>query len=222
MRMNQTFRPPVLLLLALVFLSGGQLLAADRIAVDAEHVTPLLPGMKAPQFEIRDAHGKLLKIDPAKFKKPVVITFYRGGWCPYCNLHLSELRHAEKELLEMGFDVWFLSTDKPEILYESLQTPDIKYSIYSDAKLDAAKKFGIAFQLDEKTVALYKGFGIDLNVTSGEKHQSLPAPATFLIGTDGIIQFMYTNPDYKVRLHPDLLVTAAKVYLKGADKRLLK
>lgn len=84
--------------------------------------------------------------------------------------------------------------------------------------MDAAKKFGIAFQLDEKTVSLYKGYGIDLDVTSGEKHQSLPAPATFLIGTNGIIQFMYTNPDYKVRLHPDLLITAAKVYLKGADK----
>ncbi len=222
MRIDLFFKLPVLLFIATLLLSGTELIAADRVAVDAEHVTPLLPGMKAPEFELRDTRGKLFKVDPAKLEKPVVITFYRGGWCPYCNLHLAELRHAEKKLLEMGFDVWFLSTDKPEILYESLQTPDIKYSIYSDAKLDAAKKFGIAFQLNKKTVALYKGFGIDLDKTTGESYQSLPAPATFLIGTGGIIQFMYTNPDYKVRLHPDLLLTAAKVYLEGADKRLLK
>ena len=192
------------------------------IATNAESITPLLPGMKAPQFEIRDVTGKLIAINPEKLEKPVVLTFFRGGWCPYCNMHLAELRHAEKEVLEMGFDVWFLSTDKPEILYESLKQPDIKYTIYSDAKLDAAKKFGVAFQVDKNTIQLYQGFGIDLITASGEQHQALPAPATFLIGTDGIINFMYTNPDYKVRLHPDLIITAAKVYTQEADKRLLK
>jgi len=201
---------------------SAQSSSSNGLAIDAEHVTPLLPGMKAPQFEIRDVTGKLISVDPEKLEKPVILTFFRGGWCPYCNMHLAELRHAEKELLAMGFDVWFLSTDKPEILYESLKEPDIKYTIYSDARLDAAKKFGVAFQVDKDTIQRYQGFGIDLKAASGEQHQALPAPATFLIGTDGIINFMYTNPDYKVRLHPDVLVAVAKVYKDGTDKRLLK
>ena len=211
--------------IALAFPAAGisaQFSPSNGLAIDAEHVTPLLPGMKAPRFEIRDVSGKLISVNPEKLKKPVILTFFRGGWCPYCNMHLAELRHAEKELLAMGFDVWFLSTDKPEILYESLKEPDIKYTIYSDAKLDAAKKFGVAFQVDKDTIQRYQGFGIDLKAASGQQHQALPAPATFLIGTDGIINFMYTNPDYKVRLHPDVLVAVAKGYKDGADKRLLK
>lgn len=212
----------ICLILALLLLNFNPVFAEQRIALNAEDVRPLLPGMKAPQFELHDVNGNLISVNPEKLEKPVIMTFFRGGWCPYCNLHLAELRHAEEELLAMGFDVWFLSTDKPELLLESQEAPETDYTIYSDAKLDAAKKFGIAFQVNKNTIRRYQGFGIDLKATSGESHQALPAPATFLIGTDGIINFMYTNPDYKVRLHPDVLIAAAKVYKDNADKRLLR
>ena len=91
----------------------------------AEEVQPLLPGMMAPAFTVRDVEGNAVTFDPAGLDKPLVLTFFRGGWCPYCNLHLAELRHAEEELNMLGFDNWFISIDKPELLYESLKQPDI-------------------------------------------------------------------------------------------------
>jgi len=201
----------------------GQLPAQDArtaIHTKAEQVQPLLPGMKTPSFTVQDVKGGSVDFDPAKLEKPLVLTFFRGGWCPYCNLHLAEMRHAETALKELGFDIWFISVDKPEMLYESLDQPDIAYTILSDSKLEATRAFGLAFRVDDETYERYLNYGIYLEKASGETHHVLPAPATFIIGMDGIINFQYTNPDYKVRLHPDVLLAAASAYQKEADQRL--
>jgi peroxiredoxin len=149
-----------------------------------------------------------------------VLTFFRGGWCPYCNLHLAEMRHAEVQLKEMGFAVWFMSIDKPGVLVESLDEPDIGYTLYSDAQISATRAFGLAFRVDDETVERYKGLAIDLEEASGEEHHVLPVPATFIIGENGMINFAYANPSYNVRLHPNVLLAAAKAYREDADKRL--
>jgi len=193
-----------------------------RIHESAEQVEPLLPGSMAPFFQLLDAKGDPVIYTPGEMENPVILTFFRGGWCPYCNLHLSELRHAEKELTEMGFDLWFISIDQPDVLYESLNDPEIGYTVYSDSKLEATKAFGLAFRVDEDTVKRYLTYDIDLEAASGENHHVLPAPATFLIGSDGIIRFQYTNPNYKVRLHPDVLLAAARAYKNDEDQRLVR
>lgn len=201
----------------------GQLPAHDaRTAIheQAEQVQPLLPGMMAPAFTVRDVEGNAVAFDPASLDKPLVLTFFRGGWCPYCNLHLAELRLAEKELSELGFEIWFISIDKPELLYASLDQPDISYTIYSDAQLEATRAFGLAFRLDDETFDRYSEHGHDLEGASGETHHVLPAPSTYIIGVDGIISFQFTNPDYAIRLHPDVLLAAARAYKNEADQRL--
>jgi len=203
----------------------GQLPAQDaRTAIHqkAEQVQPLLPGMKAPSFTVQDVEGNTVAIDPASLEKPLVLTFYRGGWCPFCNMYLAEMRHAEKELTGLGFDIWFISIDKPELLYASLEQPDVAYTIYSDSSLDATRAFGLAFRVDDSTYERYIGYDINLEEASGETHHVLPAPSTFIIGTDGIINFQYTNPDYKVRLHPEVLLAAARAYVNEADQRLYR
>jgi peroxiredoxin len=187
----------------------------------AGEVQPLLVGMEAPDFTLRDVENQPFSFTSGVQAKPIVLTFFRGGWCPYCNMHLSELRLAEKQLKEMGFDIWFISIDKPELLLESLDDPEIGYTVYSDSSLDATRAFGLAFRVDDALNERYLGYGIDLEKASGENHHVLPAPATYLIGTDGIINFAYINPDYKVRLHPDVLLAAATAYLNEADKRLV-
>ena len=192
----------------------------NRVHESAEQVNPLLPGMKAPSFRLRDAAGAEVVFNPDALTKPLVMTFYRGGWCPFCNLHLSELRKAEAELREMGFDYWFISIDKPELLYESLETPGIDYRVLSDSETQATRAFGVAFRVSAETVERYREYGIDLEAASGRDHHVLPAPSTFLIGKDGIIRFQYTNPDYTLRLHPDVLMAAAKTYLADAELRL--
>ncbi|MCJ7815903.1 MAG: AhpC/TSA family protein [Xanthomonadales bacterium] len=187
---------------------------------EASQVQPLLPGMKAAGFDVLDVQGNPVHFDPDNMNKPLVLTFFRGGWCPYCNLHLAELRKAEEELKASGFDIWFVSIDQPEMLYESLQQPDIGYTIFSDSKLSATRAYGLAFRMTDEMVEKYLEWNIDLEGASGETHHVLPAPSTFIIGTDGVIQFQYTNPDYKVRLHPEVLLTAARVYTDGANDRL--
>jgi len=196
--------------------------AEGRTAIHArpDLVQPLLPGMKAPDFTVRDVKGKPLHFTAEHLDKPLVLTFFRGGWCPYCNLHLSEMRFAEKQLREMGFNIWFISMDKPELLLASLQDPNIGYTIYSDSNVDATRAFGVAYRVDDKTLSSLKLYHIDLEKAAGNSLHVLPAPATFIIGTDGIISFAYTNPNYKVRLAPAVLLAAAKAYQDGADKRL--
>jgi peroxiredoxin len=213
------------LLGALMALALAFPLAADepdrsRIHQRPEDVQPLLPGMRAPAFSLRDAAGKPVSFNPEALERPLIVTFFRGGWCPYCNLHLSELRHAEAELKSMGFELWFVSIDRPERLYASLEDPDIGYTVYSDAQLQASRAFGIAFRMEDELVAKYREYGVDIEEVSGESHHVLPAPSTFLIGTDGVIRFQYTNPDYAVRLHPDVLLAAARVYRDDLDARL--
>lgn len=199
-------------------------MAADKredIHASAEDVQPLMIGMKAPEFTVRDVENQLVRFEPGAQAKPVVLTFFRGGWCPYCNLHLSEMRLAEKQLKEMGFDIWFISIDKPELLLASLDDPEVGYTIYSDASLNATRAFGLAFRVDDELNKKYLNWNIDLEKASGEDHHVLPAPATYIIGSDGVINFAYINPDYKVRLPPNVLLAAATAYNEDADKRLV-
>ena len=206
----------------LLVVSTAIMAAGNRndIHDSADQVQPLLPGMDAPEFTVKDVEGREFNFVPSDQDKPIVLTFFRGGWCPYCNLHLSELRLAEKQLKEMGFNIWFISMDKPAMLLDSLDDPDIAYTIYSDSSLDASRAFGIAFRVSDELHERYLGFDIDIEKASGETHHVLPVPATYIIGSDGIINFAYVNPDYKVRLHPDVLLAAARAYTEDVDKRL--
>jgi len=207
----------------MIFASVTSIAAEERedIHASADQVQPLLPGMKAPVFTLKDVNNQPFLFQADQFDKPLVLTFFRGGWCPYCNLQLAEMRKAEQQLKEMGFNIWFISIDKPELLLESLSDPDIGYTIYSDASLQATRAFGLAFQINDELFEKYLTYNIDLEKASGETHHVLPAPATYIIGTDGIISFAYINPDYKVRLHPDVLLAAAKAYQEGTDQRII-
>jgi len=193
---------------------------------DANDVTPLLPGMKIPAFSAQTPSGTTVKFDPENLNKPFVLTFYRGGWCPYCNAHLGEMRTLEQTLTEMGFDVYFISPDSPDHLVNSLKDQDLKgqvdHQLLSDADMSVAKAFKIAFKVDDATVEKYKQWNIDLEKASGHDHHLLPAPATFVVGTDGVIQFQYVNPDYKIRLAPDVLHAVAKDYLKRNQNKAVK
>ena len=212
-------------LLAAVFLTFFASIAVAQsqrtdIHLDANDVQPLLPGMQASAFEVFSVEGQSVHFDPENMQKPLVLTFFRGGWCPYCNLHLAELRKAESELKELGFDIWFISIDRPELLYDSLEQPDIGYTVLSDSGLEATRAFGLAFRVTDETVVRYKTYNIDLEAASGKSHHVLPAPSTYIIASDGMIRFQYTNPDYAVRLHPDVLLAAARAYDDEVNDRL--
>jgi peroxiredoxin len=195
----------------------GMLVAAPVFAGipdTPEQVQPLSVGARAPIFAARTTEGAIRTFQPDSYKKPTVVLFYRGGWCPYCNAQLSDLHLVEPKLRKSGFEVVFLSSDRPELLYSSLKAADIHYTLLSDSHLEAAKSFHVAYHVDDATVAKLREYGEDLEATTGTKEHELPVPSVFIIDTSGTIRFVYSNPDYKIRLSADALWTAAQPLAK--------
>jgi peroxiredoxin len=191
--------------------------SAEQYAVprSAAEVRPLSVGSKAPTFTARTPVGQLFRFEPESLSKPALLIFYRGGWCPYCNAHLGQLRTVQPKLIAMGYDVLFLSADRPELLISSLKEKDLPYTILSDAEMHAARAFGIAFRVDDATVQRYREWGIDLEKAAGQTHHELPVPAVFIVDRAGVIRFAHWNPDYKIRIAPEELLAAATSALQG-------
>ena len=175
-----------------------------------QQVQPLSVGARAPVFSARTTEGALRTFEAGSYKKPLVVIFYRGGWCPYCNAQLSDLHLVEPKLRKSGFEIVFLSTDRPELLYSSLKATDIHYSLLSDNHLEAAKSFHVAYHVDDATFAKMREYGVNLEASTGTKQHELPVPSVFIIDTSGTIRFVYSNPDYKIRLGADELWAAAQ------------
>ena len=130
-------------------------------------------------------------------------------------MQLGQLQNIEPQLIQLGYQIIAINPDHPAKLGEAIQKHKLSYLLLSDSKMIGARAFGIVFKVDEKTLERYKNqFGIDLEDASGEKHHLLPVPSVFVIGTDGVIKFEYVNPNYKVRINPDLLLAAAKTALE--------
>ena len=189
----------------------------DGVAPSAEEIEPLKAGEMAPGFTVRTVDDEPYVFDPQNLDAPTVIVTFRGGWCPYCNLHLSELRHVVPEIAGMGVDILFLSGDRPELLYSSLEQETrediagLGYTILSDAQIDAAKALGIAFMADPDYVARRDASG-DIDGSSMKELGVLPVPAVYVIDTSGKVTFSFVEPDYRVRLPAaDLLEAASEV-----------
>lgn len=199
-----------LLALSLVFTFSAS--AQDSYAEEATDVKPVLTGTTIPNATVKTVDGKSVNIKDLISKKPTVLIFYRGGWCPYCNAHLAELQKAEQRLVDIGYQILAVSPDRPKKLKESINKHDLEYTLLSDSPMNLSKAFGLAYKVDEKTVTRYKENGMDLEESSGYDHHLLPVPAVYLVNPDGLITFQYVNPDYKTRINADVLKTAAEAY----------
>ncbi len=132
-------------------------------------------------------------------------------------MQLGKLHEIEPRLVELGYRLIAISTDRPEKLRESIQKHDLSYTLLSDSTARAARAFRIAYRVEDATYERLQGFGIDLEEASGEAHHLLPVPSVFLVGRDGIIRFVYSNPDYTVRIAPEALLEAARVAAEDAE-----
>lgn len=185
------------------------------LAQTAAEIQPLGPGDAAPRFTVETVGNERFDFDPRSLQRPAILIAFRGGWCPYCNMHLSELRHAIPEISAMGIDVLFLSGDRSELLTSSLEreTQDhidgLGYTILSDANAQAAIALGIAFKAPDRTLKRRHEKGDDIEGSSMARHGVLPVPAVFAVDREGMITFAYANPDYKIRLSSDELLAAA-------------
>jgi peroxiredoxin len=207
----------VLLLVSTLCVSAPRA-SAGEFPASAEQITPLKAGDSAPAFTVETVENEPFDFDPASLRRPVVLISFRGGWCPYCNMHLSELRTVIPDIRAMGFDVLFISNDRPELLYSSLkdQTQEdiegLDYTILSDADLNAASAFGTAFRRSDALVNYREEKGKDYAGSSIANHGALAVPSVYVIDKDGLIVFDFVNADYKVRLPADEVLAAAQRY----------
>ncbi len=174
----------------------------------ANDVSPLKIGLKLPEITLLDSAGATYELTKSLANGPAILVFYRGGWCPYCNTQLAGLAKIEPELLKMGYRIFAISPDSPAELSKTVDKHKLPYKLLSDSKMEATRALGLAYQVDAETVGKYKGYGIDLS----KSQNMLPVPAIYLVGSDGIVDFSYVNPDYKTRVPEALILAAANIF----------
>jgi peroxiredoxin len=168
----------------------------------------LKPGAAAPDFILPDAQGHCIRLRSLLRQGPVVLVFYRGGWCPYCNLHLRGFQRALPELQQFGAQIVAVSPQLPDNSLSTLEVNELTFPVLSDVGNKVAWQFGIVFQLSEQLRELYRQFGHPLDLFNGpDGAQHLPVPATFLINRKGVILLTHVDVDYTRRLDPDDVIT---------------
>ena len=167
----------------------------------------LKAGDKAPSFELMNQNGDLVSSETVLGKGPLVITFYRGVWCPYCNTDLAYLKRYEDQMKELGATMLNIS---PQIEFHNkqiIQQQRLGFDLLSDLGNQVAAKFGLRWEMVDPLRSLYNDiFGINIQSYNGDDSWTLPVPARFIIGTDGVIKYAEYSVDYTKRPNPDVLV----------------
>lgn len=185
--------------------------AVRTIADRAEDICPILVGQPLPRMVLRNPDGSLFDVNAANAEQPTILIFFRGGWCPYCNVHLGHLQMIESDLVELGYQILAVSPDRPAALEALAEERELNYRLLSDSEMTAAISLGIVFQVDDETVTKYNSaLGADLEPDLNQGRYLLPVPAVFVVGKGGVIEFSYVNPNYKVRLDGGVLLKAAE------------
>jgi peroxiredoxin len=165
-------------------------------------------GAKAPSFDLVGQKGstpfsKLLK------NGPVLVNFYRGGWCSYCMLELKEYEKLQAQFKNLGVQIIGLTPDTLSEIEKTRKKQGISFPIYRDADNKIAKQFGIAFKMNQEITGLYKKFGIDLSSAQGNSANELPLPGIYLVDSNGLVAYSYLDIDYRKRAEPQSLLTYA-------------
>lgn len=179
--------------------------SAQNIPANAEDISPLLIGEVLPNASLQDIDGKTVALESILKNKPTVLVFYRGGWCPYCNMQLSGLVKIEQEILDLGFQIVAISPDNYQNLKNTEEKDSIKYALYSDKDGKFIQDIGIAFQ----TPTMVKGY-IATKGQKGKTSDLIPVPTVMIVDKEGKILFEYINPNYKVRMSGELLLAVLK------------
>jgi peroxiredoxin len=173
-------------------------------------------GDKAPVFTLKDPEGNDVSSTELLRKGPLVVSFYRGVWCPYCNMELQALQAALPEFQARGANLVAISPQTAPNSRKSVRQNELSFPILSDTKNEVAAAFGLRFELPDYLIELYKGLKNDLPTFNGDPSWTLPMPARFVIGQDGTILYAEVNPDYTKRPEPEdmlpALDKAAKVH----------
>lgn len=202
-----------LVLIALFFtLFSAYGLNRTLVADSPENVSPLMNGQFVPDVILQTEQGGDISLQALVESRPTMILFYRGGWCPYCNRQLAGLMEVEQRIIDLGYQIVAISPDPPSRLAEQKTEQDFNIIRLSDSKLKAIRAFGLAYFVPDSTAKQYRDkVGAKLVTLEGTEKVVLPVPAAFIVETTGLVKFQYVNPNYKVRVEPQLLYYAARL-----------
>lgn len=175
---------------------------------EPESTSMLGVGDAAPKFALLNATGHTVELDTLLQQGPVIVAFYRGAWCPYCNTELHDLAEALPEIQKLGAQLVAISPQTPDHSLSTVEKNDLPFEVLSDSGNKLADQFGIVFILDHETREKYKGYGVDLAEYNGDDTWQLPHPATYIIDQQGTIRFAFVNTDYKIRAQPSEILAA--------------
>ncbi len=169
----------------------------------------LSPGDEVPDFASHSFTGDTVSRDELVARGPLLIVFYRGGWCPYCNVQIRQLTLAYPEFETREILPVLISVDEADAASLAQATYEIPFPVLSDPDLHAHEAFGVVMDVDAETVLRYEEYGIDLEAWSGRDHHKIAVASAFLVDEDGIVRWAHSSRDYRTRPSPQQLLDAA-------------
>ena len=159
-------------------------------------------GQRAPSFALLNQYNELVSLCSLLAHGPLVVTFYRGGWCPYCNLQLLAYQQILPAIRELGAQLVTVSPQLPDYSTKTAQEARLDFAVLSDVGNVVAATYGLAFELPPSLRAAYENAGTPVQVNNGDGTWQLPAPGTFVVAQSGLVVLSYVDADYRKRLEP--------------------
>ncbi|ONH25134.1 peroxiredoxin-like family protein [Pseudofrankia asymbiotica] len=182
---------------------------AERLAALRLAAVPAV-GTTAPAFVLPDVHGEQRALSALVADGPVVIVFYRGAWCPYCNLQLNAFKDRHDDIREAGGTLVAISPQTPDNSLSFAERQQLPFIVLSDVHNAVARSYGLVIRQGDEPTAIQRRLGIDLEQINGDDSQELPAAATFVLDQTGVIRFASVSSDYRWRVGPDEVVAALR------------
>jgi peroxiredoxin len=190
-----------------------QRVPAERQAIMQRHIdqlrggaiarTMLKVGDRVPAIVLENAKGAAVDVGTLLEKGPVIVTFYRGGWCPYCNLELKAYQAMLPEITAVGASLVAISPEKPDDTVSTAEKNALTFEVLSDVGQNVGRAFGLVYEFTEELRSAYHGFNLDIPARNGTPDEwTLPVSATYVIDRDGSIIYAYTDVDYRDRADP--------------------
>ncbi|REK84958.1 AhpC/TSA family protein [Streptomyces inhibens] len=182
--------------------------AGRDLAASGQADRALQTGDTAPHFSLPTATGETVTLDTLLSAGPVVLTFYRGAWCPYCNFALRALQEQIDAITAHGAQLVAVSPQIPDESLTLAEKHALTFPVLSDLGCDTAKQYGLSFDLPDDLAAVYDSFGFDLQRVNGGHPRTLPLPATYVIDRDATIRWAFIDTDYTARAEPSDVLAA--------------
>ncbi len=170
-------------------------------------------GDRAPDFEILNAAGKKVKLSELTTRGPVVLTWYRGGWCPYCNIALRGFHKAWPQIRAAGASLVALSPETPDNTLSTVEKDHLDFEVLSDRGNKVAHAYGVAYKVPRIILEQFKG-RLDLAKHNDDNSGELPLGATYVVDRAGVIRYAFVDADYRKRAEPSTVLAV----LRGLEK----